>query len=181
MPTAPRIGGMLIGYYLLCPRKAWLSLQGIYMEQESDAVALGRLLDEAAYARSAKHLLLEAEAPDGTLLAGRVDRASLGAGLLHETKKSRSCEEAHRWQLRFYLYLLHLNGVCLADGQPFAGQLDYPLLRRTESVRLTPPDIERLTHLIGALGQLAQQESPPPRLERRAFCASCSYEELCYG
>ena len=99
--TAPRIGGMLVGYYRLCPRKAWWSLRGIWMEQESDTVALGRLLDEAAYARADKHLQVEAEAPDGTPLIGKIDRAKLREGVLHETKKGRSCEDAHRWQVRF--------------------------------------------------------------------------------
>jgi hypothetical protein len=39
-----RVGGMLIGYQALCPRKAWQSLRGLWMEQESDAVAIGRLI-----------------------------------------------------------------------------------------------------------------------------------------
>jgi hypothetical protein len=33
---ALRVGGMLIGYYALCPRKAWLSLTKLWMEQESE-------------------------------------------------------------------------------------------------------------------------------------------------
>ncbi|GAA4432997.1 hypothetical protein GCM10023091_06000 [Ravibacter arvi] len=92
---SPRIGGMLIGYYRLCPRKTWWSLRGIWMEQESDAVALGRLLDEATYSRDDKQFQIEAEAPDGTPLIGKIDRMKLKQGVLHETKKSRSCEEAH--------------------------------------------------------------------------------------
>jgi CRISPR-associated exonuclease Cas4 len=107
-PSNPRIGGMLVGYYVLCPRKAWLSLRGIWMEQESDTVALGRLLDEHSYDRAEKHLTIEAETPDSTnesaiRLVGKIDRANLRNGILHETKKGRSCEEAHHWQLRFYI------------------------------------------------------------------------------
>ena len=89
------------------------------MEQESDTVALGRLLDESSYSRNDKQIHIEAEAPDGTHLVGKIDRANLKQGVLHETKKGRSCEEAHKWQVRFYLWLLFRNGVVRADGQPF--------------------------------------------------------------
>jgi CRISPR-associated exonuclease Cas4 len=176
-----RIGGMLIGYYRLCPRKAWWSLRGIAMEQESDAVALGRLLDESSYARSDKHLEIEAEAPDGTPLVGKIDRANLKHGVLHETKKGRSCEDAHRWQLRFYLWLLHRNGVTRADGASFSGQLDYPLLRKTEAVFLEADHYIELENNVAAICSLAIQEIPPPVLAQRSFCARCSFEELCFG
>ncbi len=179
--TALRVGGMLIGYYLICPRKAWLSLRGLWMEQESDTVALGRLLDETTYARSDKHVLLEAEAPDGTPLVGNIDRANLRQGVLHETKKGRACEEAHQWQVRFYLWLLQRNGVCRADGQPFTGQLDYPALRRREPVSLSPEQANQLATWTAEIRQLADQPTPPPRLSRRKFCTQCAFEELCYG
>ena len=176
-----RIGGMLVGYYRLCPRKAWWSLRGIWMEQESDTVALGRLLDEAAYARADKHLQVEAEAPDGTPLIGKIDRAKLREGVLHETKKGRSCEDAHRWQVRFYLWLLHRNGVSRADGSPFVGQIDYPLLRRTETVTLEAEHLAELERTVANLCQLVTQETLPPVLTQRRFCQKCAFEELCYG
>ncbi len=185
-PSNLRIGGMLVGYYRICPRKAWLSMRGIWMEQESDTVALGRLLDEGSYPRADKHLTIEAEAPDGThgpaiRLVGKIDRANLREGILYETKKGRSCEDAHYWQVRFYLWLLTLNGVIRADGSPFRGQLDYPLLRRTETVMLYPEHETELAATVAAIRELAGQETPPARLTKRAFCAKCAYEELCYG
>ena len=176
-----RIGGMLVGYYQICPRKAWLSLRGIWMEQESETVALGRLLDQTSYVRSEKHLTIEAEAPDGTAVIGKIDRANLRHGILHETKKGRSCEEAHLWQIRFYLWLLKLNGVGGEGATPFRGQLDYPLLRRTETVTLEPEHETALAAMVVAVRELASQEIPPARLAKRSFCAKCSYEELCYG
>lgn len=156
-------------------------MRGIWMEQESDTVALGRLLDEHSYDRDGKHIEINAEAPDGTPLIGKIDRANLKNGVLHETKKSRSCENAHLWQVRFYLWLLHRNGVARPNGQPFTGQLDYPLLRRTETVTLEPEHVEELAGIIGAMRALATQEMPPPRLTKRTFCAKCAFDELCYG
>lgn len=180
-PSNLRVGGMLVGYYQLCPRKAWLSMRGIWMEQESDTVALGRLLDDHSYDRSEKHLTIDAEAPDGTALVGKIDRANLREGVLHETKKSRSCEDAHLWQVRFYLWLLYRNGVARADGTPFRGQLDYPLLRRTETVTLESEHETELAQTVTAIRELATQDIPPARLTKRSFCAKCAYEELCYG
>ncbi len=176
-----RVGGMLVGYYRLCPRKAWLSMRGIWMEQESDTVALGRLLDEYSYDRSDKHIEINAEAPDGTPLVGKLDRANLKNGVLHETKKSRSCEDAHLWQVRFYLWLLTLNGVTRSDGSSFRGQLDYPLLRRTEHVTLEAEHVDELVAIVAAIRELAGLEIPPPRLTKRTFCAKCAFDELCYG
>ncbi|WP_077924496.1 CRISPR-associated protein Cas4 [Spirosoma sp. 209] len=177
----PRIGGMLVGYYRLCPRKAWLSMRGLWMEQESDAVALGRLLDDHSYSRDNKHLSIDAEAPDGTELVGKIDRTNLKNGVLHETKKGRACEDSHRWQVRFYLWLLYLNGVTRSNGHPFTGQLDYPLLRRTEPVTLDAEHITELATTVSAIRAIADQEIPPPRLAKRSFCTKCAFEELCYG
>lgn len=176
-----RVGGMLIGYYVLCPRKAWLSMQGLWMEQESTTVALGRQIDENSYEREQKEIMLTAEAPDGTPLVGKVDWARLDAGVLHETKKSPSAEEAHKWQLRFYLWLLFLNEVTGPQGEPFTGELNYPKQRRTEDVRLTDAHAERLQEIVQSLRGLSRQKTPPPRREERSFCRKCAFEELCYG
>lgn len=179
--TTPRIGGMLVGYYALCPRKAWQSMRGLWMEQESDAVAIGRLIGETSYARERKEIDLRATAPDGTELVARLDWADLKDGVLHETKKGRSTEAAHRLQLQFYLWLLKLSGVTRDDGQPFRGMLNYPALKRTEPVELTPADEQRLQEIVAELRRLAAEPAPPPRITRRAFCRKCAFEELCYG
>ena len=176
-----RVGGMLVGYYLLCPRKAWLSMRGLWMEQESTTVALGRQIGASSYQRQTKEILLTAEAPDGTPLVGKIDWADLDGGVLHETKKSRSAEDAHRWQLRFYLWLLRLNGVTRTGGRPFEGELNYPRTRRTERVELDRDHEARLAEIVAALRDLSEQDHPPPRLDTRSFCRQCAFEELCYG
>ena len=172
---------MLIGYYLICPRKAWLSANGLWMEQESEAVALGKLLDESSYGRDKKQIMVEAETPQGVPLVGMIDRANLREGVLHETKKGRACEEAHVWQVRFYLWLLTLNGVRRADKKAFTGQIDYPALRRTEDVTLTAEHERQLAQWTTELQQVLLQPTPPPRISQRKFCRKCAFEELCYG
>lgn len=172
---------MLIGYLVRCPRQAWLSLHHLWMEQESDTVALGRLLGATAYSREKKELDLEVEGPGRVRLVGRIDHADLRDGVLHEVKKSPSAHEAHLWQLRFYLWLLRLADVTRADGEPFTGRLDYPALRRTQEVTLDDDDIAHLAALAQRLSALAEAPHPPPRLPERKACFGCSYEELCYG
>jgi CRISPR-associated exonuclease Cas4 len=175
------IGGMLFSYHLICPRKAWLVRQGIWMEQESEDVALGRLLDETSYSRSEKHLDLFATTPEGTSLVGKIDRAMLREGILHETKKGRSCQDAHQWQVRFYLWLLKLNGVSGPGGKSFRGQIDYPALRRSEPVELSQEHETELTVQLKNLVSLLNSKHPPERISQRAFCQKCAFEELCYG
>ncbi|RMG19916.1 MAG: CRISPR-associated protein Cas4 [Bacteroidetes bacterium] len=177
----PTLTGMLLGYYLLCPRKAWLSQRGLWMEQESQAVQLGRLLDERSYQRASKQLDLEVELPEGTHLRGRIDWAELQQGVLHETKKGRACEEAHKWQLRFYLWLLKLCGVQAPGGGPFTGLLNYPRLRQTVAVELRPTEEQQLQQYLHQLHQLLLVSRPPARCTRRSFCKKCAFEELCYG
>jgi CRISPR-associated exonuclease Cas4 len=172
---------MLVGYYVLCPRKAWLSINGLWMEQESTTVALGRQIDEDSYEREHKEIRLAAKSPTGIPLIGKVDWAGLDAGVLHETKKSAAAEEAHKWQLRFYLWLLTLNGVTGPEGERFTGELNYPKQRRTEPVVLGDAHVERLQQIVQSLDELARKPSPPPRREERSFCRRCAFEELCYG
>lgn len=181
MSSTPRVGGMLIGYYAICPRKAWQSMRGLWMEHESDAVAVGRVIGEKSYGRERKELDLTATAPDGTELVARIDWADLREGILHETKKSRAVEDAHRWQLRFYLWLLKLSGVTGPGGQPYRGILNYPALKRSEPVELTPDAEHRLAEMVAEIRRVAAAPTPPARIARRAFCRKCAFEELCYG
>ncbi|MDX1531626.1 MAG: CRISPR-associated protein Cas4 [Rhodothermales bacterium] len=180
-PARVRIGGMLVGYHAVCPRKAWYAMRGIWMEQESEAVALGRLLDRTSYRRRRRPALVTAEAPDGTPLVAKIDGADLRAGVLHETKKGRAEEGAHRLQLRFYLWVLKRSGVTRSDGAPLTGRLDYPALRRSEAVTLEPEHEAALAETVAALAGLARHETPPERHPRRSFCRRCAYESLCYG
>ena len=175
------ITGMLVGYYNICPRKAWLSRNGLEMEQESEAVALGRLIDETSYGREKKHLHLSVDLPNDISLVGKVDWANLEDGVLHETKKSPSAEESHFWQLRFYLWLLHLSNVQQEDGSPFTGEINYPKLRKTQKVELLPEHRETLRQIVAQLKALLQTDVPPPRIAQRKFCQKCAFEEFCYG
>ena len=126
-------------------------------------------------------MMITATAPDGTPLVGKLDGAKLNAGVICETKRSPKAAEAHRWQLRFYLWLLQLDGVTGPDGAPFTGRLEYPSQRQTEGVELTPAHEAKLAEMVAALSGLSRQKQPPSRTASRSFCRKCAYEELCYG
>lgn len=173
---------MLVGYARVCRRKAWLAVRGLAMEDESDAVRHGRLIDRTAYPRRrAKGVMVTAAAPDGTPLVAKLDGADLRGGVLHEVKRGRSCEDAHVWQVRFYLWVLGLRGVTGPGGRPLRGRIDYPALRRTEPVELRDEDAAELAAVVADVAALARAESPPARHPRRTFCRRCAYEALCHG
>ncbi len=145
------------------------------MEQESEVVALGRLLHEQAYERTPKDLMLEAVYA-GISLVGKLDGANLKDGVLYEVKKSKAAEESHIWQTKFYLWLLKLVGC-----PNYTGLIQYPLLKKTQPVVLHPEDEVRLGEMVHAIAALFRSPTPPDRNPNRKLCAKCSFEECCYG
>ena len=50
------ISGTMYSYSYLCDRKLWLYSKDIVMEQESEYVSMGKIIDEESYKRDKKHL-----------------------------------------------------------------------------------------------------------------------------
>lgn len=50
------ITGMMMYYFYVCKRKLWYFYYEIKMEQESQNVSIGKLLDETSYGREDKHI-----------------------------------------------------------------------------------------------------------------------------
>ncbi len=166
IPTKVRITGTLVAYFVLCRRKAWLFYWGIGLERESELVALGRWLSEEAYPKERHEINI-----DNQIVMDWVDSYNK---VIHEVKRSRSAEQAHRWQVKYYLYYLKRKGL---DG--FRGMLHYPLLRRTEEVHLNEADIEQIERCIEEIARLVQQ-SKPPVAERKPLCRHCAYFSFCW-
>jgi CRISPR-associated exonuclease Cas4 len=160
----------LIAYYHTCQRKLWLHAHEIRMEHTSDLVAEGRLIGETAYdRRSDKYTQVEL---DGV----KIDFYDPRTRTVHETKRGRAVEAAHRAQVQYYLYRLRLNGVPDA-----LGVIEYPDLRRTEAVPpLTDADITAIQGWEAAVRQIIGQEECPPVIHSK-ICKNCSYNDLCYA
>jgi CRISPR-associated exonuclease Cas4 len=167
MDKSPAFTGTQVNYFVICPRKLWLFTKGLSMEHTSEAVAIGRLLHESAYAREQKEILIDNRI--------QIDFSS-SPPLIHEVKKSKKMEDAHRLQLLYYLYYLKTE----KDLTDLKGQLHYPKLRRTEEIELTPEDERRLQEILSQIEEVLKRPTPPPRLEKMAICKKCSYYEMCY-
>lgn len=136
-----QIAATHINYLIVCPRKLWLFANGINMEHTSDIVYDGKLLHETSYPQRAERyeeMTVSAEY-NGIGLVGQIDYFDARNRVIHETKRSDKVENAHYWQVKFYLWLLELNGV-----EDVSGLLEYPKLRKTEEVFLSEEDRQSL-------------------------------------
>ena len=165
-----------INYQIVCSRKLWLFANNIQMEHNSDTVYDGKLLHETSYPQRAdKYSEIELSAEyDGIQLIGKIDFYDAKEKIIHETKRGKSMEEAHTWQVKFYIWLFLLNGV---NG--VTGHIEYPRLRKTSEVFLIEPDIVFLKETVGAIKELIGQQTCPPVINAK-ICKKCSYYELCY-
>lgn len=170
--TSPHFTGTQVNYYIVCHRKLWLFTHDIQMERENENVQLGKLLDQEAYKREQKAIAL-----DDRVVIDWVETTvhADGSLLLHEVKKSRAVEAAHRLQMLYYLFYLRSKGVTAR------GQLDYPLLKKTEQVELTPGAEAELRAALAAMELIVGSDEAPPRLPKKTFCEKCAYFELCWS
>lgn len=171
------ITATLINYYIICPRKLWLHANGITMEHTSDMVYDGKLLHEISYPqRAEKYSEVELSIQWNTVaLYGKVDFYDRKEKVIHETKRGNKVEEAHEWQLKFYIWLFELNGI-----EGVTGKIEYPKLRLTTEVFLSDSERTILTKLIPEIQKTIQDDNCPPTLQSR-ICKSCSYGDFCYS
>ncbi|MCR1900184.1 CRISPR-associated protein Cas4 [Irregularibacter muris] len=160
-----KITGVMIYYYFVCKRKLWFFVNDITMEQSSDLVAMGKLVDETSYSREKKNILIDENINIDFLKEWKV---------IHEVKKSRKIEEASKWQLKYYIWILKHKGVAIEKGV-----LDYPLLRKRENVFLLEEDEKRLEEIRKDIEEIILLKSPPQRI-KKSICRKCAYYELCY-
>lgn len=171
------ITGTHFNYYQVCKRKLWLFANGINMEHTSDMVYDGKLIHESTYPQRSERyeeMLISAEYEDITLI-GQIDYFDARNKVIHEIKRSDKVEEAHVRQVKFYLWLLELNGV---DGS--TGILEYPKLRKTDEVLFSDEDRQGLQKSVSKIQSLIENESCPPTINAK-ICKSCSYFEFCYS
>lgn len=159
-----KITGVMIYYYFVCQRKLWYFSHQMDMEQHSDLVGMGKLIDETSYTREKKHIMI-----DETI---NVDFLK-DWHIVHEVKKSKHMEEASVWQLKYYMMVLREKGLDIEEGI-----LDYPMLRRRVKVQLTAEDVRLLEEAMQEIGRIIS-EPVPPLFQKKGICKNCSYFELC--
>ena len=159
------ITGSMIYYYFICKRKLWYFIHEINMEQNSELVSIGKLLDETSYTREKKSILI-----DGTINIDFIKNKAV----LHEVKKTKAIEEAGIWQVKYYMYYLEKRGV-----ENVRAKIDFPLLRESREINLEDNDREILENVIKSIEDIKIQEKPAELIHSK-ICKKCAYYDLCY-
>ncbi len=141
----------------------------INMEHTSDLVYEGKLIHEESYPqRSSKYEEVE-------LNGIKVDFYDPRNKVIHEIKKSNKVERAHELQLKYYLCVFERNGIVGVTGI-----LEYPILRKRDTVVLSEVDRETIKTIEEEIVQIVENENCPP-LSKKNICRNCSYYEFCYS
>ena len=156
-------------YLLLCHRKLWLHHRQIRMEDNSQDVAAGKLIDKTSYRRRARRWTQLAF--DGI----KIDHFDARQRVVMETKKSPKLEHVHVAQVKYYLYRLEGRGVSDATGR-----IEYPRQKRTTEVSLT--DTDRNTVIPGWLAEIERitQQDSCPELVKKSYCKTCAFYDFCF-
>ena len=157
--------GTQINYYFVCHRKLWLFSRDIRFESENEYVQLGRLLDETSYKRNKKQIEV------GPIKIDFIDRK----GVIHEIKKSNKIENAHVYQLKYYILTLKKMGA-----ENITGEINYPKLKKKEAVFLEPDDELEFERIFSDIEKILDQSKPPGAL-KKTICNKCAYYEFCFA
>ncbi|MCD2257198.1 CRISPR-associated protein Cas4 [Agrilactobacillus fermenti] len=161
-----RITGNMINYYFVCQRKLWLFTHQLDFEDTSEAVRIGKIIDESTYSREHKQYQI-----DGIINVDMIKNWST----IHEVKKAKSIEDAAVWQLKYYMYYLEQRGVPITKGI-----LDYPKLFQRQEYQLTATDRKRIRSILNSIQEVVNQPNVPP-VHRLPYCKSCAYYEYCFS
>ena len=159
------IGGLEVNYFLVCKRKLWLYARHIQQETSHDRVELGRFVHEESYKRLKKEIEI-----------GSIKIDLLNDGAVCEIKLSSKMEEAHLWQLYYYLYYLKRQGF-----SKIKGLLLFPKEKRRKEVELSTEIEKKLQQIIAEIIALKKMPFPPEKISKKSFCHKCAYFEFCYA
>lgn len=163
------ITGTHIAYLHTCHRKLWLFANGIQMEHASEIVAEGKLIANTTYLdRARKYTELEMEGI-------KIDFYDAKNKVIHEVKKSDKVEHAHFAQVKYYLYVLHRNGI-----QGASAILEYPKMKQRQRVEWEDGDPKKVEEWMVLVREIIHQNTCPALL-KKPICKKCSYFDFCYS
>ncbi len=160
-----KVTGVMVYYYFVCKRKLWFFSNNLNMESSSELVGIGKLVDETSYSRERKNILIDESINVDFLKDWKI---------VHEVKKSRKMDEASKWQLKYYMWVLKNKGVEIEKGI-----LDYPLLRKREEIFLDEKDEQELEIVVEDIRKIITSKLPSDTLNK-GVCNKCAYYEFCY-
>lgn len=137
------------------------------MEDESDNVLLGRQLHEETYKRDNEQLI-------DNLIAVDFIRVNNDVYEIHEIKKTDKMEEAHIYQLLYYMYYLKTN----KDFNNIIGVLNYPTIRKTKEIELTEENEKEIKIITKEIEEIINNKIPEAK--KKKPCYKCAYYEFCF-
>jgi len=159
-----RITGLMVQYYHVCRRELWFMSRGIDIDRETVNIQRGTHVDETSYR----------DARESFMIGNRIQLDVLDSGDIMEVKVSSALEKPARMQLLFYLWYLREVHDIEKDGV-----LAYPTERRRESVSLDEEATAAVEDTIAGILDVVGSDEPPP-LEKKPYCDSCLYQDLCW-
>ena len=159
------ITGEMVYYYFICERRLWYFINQIKMEQNSELVQIGKIIDETTYKNEKKGILI-----DNTINIDFIN----GGALLHEVKKTKSIENAGIWQLKYYMFYLEQKGI-----KDIKAEIDFPLLREKKKIILEDGDRKVLKNVVKNIESIIKQDKPQKVIDSK-ICKKCSYYDICY-
>ncbi|SHH08540.1 CRISPR-associated exonuclease, Cas4 family [Thermosyntropha lipolytica DSM 11003] len=164
------ITGTMVSYFFICHRKLWLFAKGINMENVSGNadVIKGKILHEARFKHERNREI--------TFDTVKIDFLRFNDQVyVHEIKKSKKFEEAHIWQLKYYIYYLQCQGV-----NCFSGVIHYPASMRKVNVEFDANDRIQLMQVLKGIQEILKKPILPPKKTKK-FCSRCAYFDFCYA
>jgi len=160
------ITGTMVNYLVVCPRKLWLSANGVGMEFKDELVQLGKLVDKTSFREGRRQVKL------GSIVIDVVKREG-GEAVLFEIKKSSRLSVASRLQTLYYLWYLKHN-----YGQTIEAVVSYPKERRREYLELGSNEEKEVEEAIKKISAVMSVPIPPA-VEPKRYCKKCAYYEFC--
>lgn len=159
-----RITGLMVQYYHVCKRELWFMFHGIDIDRNGANIRRGSYVDEHSYRDNRRSFSID----------GRISLDLLDDGNVMEVKVSSALEEPPRMQLLYYLwYLDRIYGV------EKSGVLAYPKERSRESIELTEDTALEVEATLQGIIDTVEDDSPP-NLEKKPYCDSCLYQDICW-
>ena len=159
------VTGTFINYYFVCKTKLWLHANRINLEDNSEDVRIGKVLQEIS----------EEKVNEVSLENIKVDKIT--KDYIIEVKKIDSDLEAAKWQLLFYLYKLKQKGI-VKKGRLEVFEKNRQNKKRFEVV-LDSKSEEKLVKVLQGLQTLITAPTPPaPKYEKK--CKKCAYFAYCF-
>lgn len=159
-----RITGLMVQYYHVCERELWFMSRGVDIDRGAANIVRGAHTDENSYGDRRRSFQIN----------GRIQLDLLDSGDVMEVKVSSALEKPARMQLLYYLW--YLDEVLDIQKE---GILAYPRERKREQVELDDESRAEVESTVEGIIEVVKRDTPPA-LEKKPYCDSCLYQDICW-